>query len=201
MGGRDDVDAVVALFEARGFVHDGGSVALIFGIHEGKLRFSHTEQLRIERNVAEKSRAAAIDKTGALPDAAIRTAIKAAEAGDASIRFTREQRAAIHALGGGGNLSLLTGVAGSGKTTLLKPLVDAWHEDGRKVIGMSTAWRQADALKETGADETWALQRSSMRSTPANSRRTPQPFSSSTRSARSGLVPCCGCSSCRPGPA
>jgi hypothetical protein len=51
-GGREDVDAVVALIEERGFVHDGNSVALIFGMHEGKARFSHTEQLRIERDVA-----------------------------------------------------------------------------------------------------------------------------------------------------
>src|SRR5208337_3741635 len=35
---------------------------------------------------------------------------------------------------------------------------DAWASDGRKVVGMSTAWRQADALKEAGVDETWALQ-------------------------------------------
>jgi hypothetical protein len=61
-------------------------------------------------------------------------------------------------LGAGGKLSLMTGVAGSGKTTLLKPLVDAWRDDGRTVIGMSTAWRQADALQEAGADETIALQ-------------------------------------------
>jgi hypothetical protein len=101
---------------------------------------------------------AAIDKSSALSDTAIRAAIEGVEADDAGVRFSREQRAAIHALGGGGNLSLLTGVAGSGKTTLLKPLVDAWHEDGRTVIGMSTAWRQADALKEAGADETFALQ-------------------------------------------
>ena len=61
-------------------------------------------------------------------------------------------------MGAGGRLSLLTGVAGSGKTTLLKPLVDAWREDGRTVIGMSTAWRQTDALKDAGVNETWALQ-------------------------------------------
>jgi hypothetical protein len=157
-GGREDVDAVVALIEKRGFVHDGNSVALIFGMHEDKLRFSHTEQLRIERDVAEKSKRAARDRSGALSDAAIRRAIKAAEARDAGVRFSKEQAAAIHALGGGGKLSLLTGVAWSGKTTLLKPLVDAWRADGRKIVGMSTAWRQADALKDAGIDETWALQ-------------------------------------------
>ena len=157
-GGRDDVDAVVSLIETRGFVHDGKAVTLIFGLHEGKERISHTEQLRIEQSVAEMSRAAARDRSANLSDAAIRAAIGRVEADDAGVRFSKEQLAAIHALGAGGKLSLLTGVAGSGKTTLLKPLVDAWREDGRTVIGMSTAWRQADALQEAGADETIALQ-------------------------------------------
>ena len=67
--------------------------------------------------------------------------------------FTAEQRAAIHALGEGGALTMLTGVAGAGKTTLLQPLVDAWQADtrfsaqGREVIGAAMAWRQADALQ------------------------------------------------------
>ena len=129
-GGRDDVDAVVSLIETRGFVHDGKAVTLIFGLHEGKERISHTEQLRIEQSVAEMSRAAARDISANLTDAAIRAAIERVEADDAGVRFSKEQLAAIHALGAGGKLSLLTGVAGSGKTTLLKPLVDAWRDDG-----------------------------------------------------------------------
>jgi hypothetical protein len=156
-GGRDDVDAVVGLIETRGFVHDGKAVTLISGLHEGKERISHTEQLRIEQSVAEMSRAAARDRSANLSDTAIRAAIERVEADDAGVRFSKEQLTAIHALGGGGRLSLLTGVAGSGKTTLLKPLVDAWRDDGRTVVGMSTAWRQADALKDAGVNETWAL--------------------------------------------
>jgi hypothetical protein len=157
-GGRDDVDAVSSLIETCGFVHDGKAVTLISGMHEGKERISHTEQLRIEQSVAEKSLAAARDRSANLSDTAIRAAIERVEADDAGVRFSKEQLAAIHALGGGGRLSLLTGVAGSGKTTLLKPLVDAWRDDGRTVVGMSTAWRQADALKDAGVNETWALQ-------------------------------------------
>jgi G3E family GTPase len=134
------------------------SVALIFGVHEGKPRFSHSEQLRIEQTVVDKSRAAARDRSADLSDEATRAAIKRIETGDADIRFSREQTIAIHALAAGGKLSLLTGVAGSGKTTLLRPLVDAWREDGRRVVGMSTAWRQADALKDAGIAETYALQ-------------------------------------------
>jgi hypothetical protein len=157
-GGRDDVDAVAKLFGEKGFVHDGKSVSLIFGIHEGKARFSHSEQLRIEQTVMDKSRAVARDRSADLSDEATRAAIERIEINDAGIRFSREQRFAIHALAAGGKLSLLTGVAGSGKTTLLRPLVDAWREDGRRVVGMSTAWRQADALKDAGIDETYALQ-------------------------------------------
>ena len=157
-GGRDDVDGVVALIEQRGFRHDGAAVALITGTLDGKARVSHTEQLRIEQTVSESARRAAQDRSGALPDSAIRAAIEANERSDAGVRFTKEQSAAIYALGGGGRLSLLTGVAGAGKTTLLRPLVDAWRADGRAIVGMSTAWRQADALKDAGIDETFALQ-------------------------------------------
>src|ERR1700735_2978310 len=115
---------------------------LTSGAHEGKERISHTEQLRIEQSVAEMSRAAARDRSADLSDAAIRAALGRVEADEAGVRFTTEQLAAIHALGAGGKLSLMTGVSGSGKTTLLKPLVDAWRDDGRTVIGMSTDWRQ-----------------------------------------------------------
>jgi hypothetical protein len=83
-GGRDDVDAVVSLIETRGFVHDGKAVTLIFGLHEGKERISHTEQLRIEQSVAEMSRAAARDRSLNLSDAAIRAAIGRVEATPAS---------------------------------------------------------------------------------------------------------------------
>ena len=101
-GGRDDVDAVISLIETRGFVHDGNRVTLIFGLHEGKERISHTERLRIEQSVAEMSRAAARDRSANLSDAAIRAAIERVEANDAGVRFSNEQLAAIHALGAGG---------------------------------------------------------------------------------------------------
>ncbi|WP_406240290.1 AAA family ATPase, partial (plasmid) [Acetobacter orientalis] len=59
----------------------------------------------------------------------------------------RAQLAAIYGLGLSGRLGFLTGAAGSGKTALLAPLVTAWKEEGRQVIGTAMAWRQADALK------------------------------------------------------
>ena len=45
-----------------------------------------------------------------------------------------------------------------GKTTRVLPsAVLAWQRDGRKVFGISQAWRQADALREAGVDETIAV--------------------------------------------
>jgi len=110
------------------------------------------------RRLSHKAREAALDHSQDLSEDAIGAAVAAVETADGGFPFTREQTAAIYALGRGGRLSLLTGVAGAGKTTLLSPLVDAWRADGRRVVGMSTAWRQADALKDAGIAETIALQ-------------------------------------------
>jgi len=156
--GRKDVDAVVDLIEQNGFNHDGVHVSLISGKLERSQRISNSLQIHIEQTVSEKARNAALDHSSDLTDAALRSAIAAVEASGQGITFSPEQSAAIYALGGGGKLSLLTGVAGAGKTTLLSPLVDAWRADGRRVVGMSTAWRQADALKDAGIGETFALQ-------------------------------------------
>jgi len=41
---------------------------------------------------------------------------------------------------------------------VLTPVVAAWKADGRRVIGLSQAWRQADALQDAGIDRTVAMQ-------------------------------------------
>ena len=163
-GGVDDIDRVTALLEERGIELRGERVALIVGPSGGKVRVTNTNQVRIEESVAAEAKRAAADRSGALSPAAIQRAI-----GASGLDFTREpehgraQRAAIYALGQGGALTLLTGVAGSGKTTLLQPLVAAWKVDtrfdagGREVIGLATGWRQADALKDAGVDRALAI--------------------------------------------
>ena len=64
----------------------------------------------------------------------------------------KQQRAALDILGQGGRFGVAIGVAGAGKTTLLKPLVSAWREQGREVMGASLAWKQADDLIDAGID-------------------------------------------------
>ena len=157
-GGRDDVDHVVALIEERGLVVNGAYVSLVKGTLDDNLCVTHTEQIRIEQQLCHEAQRAALDRSGALSTRAIRNAMALIQKDDPTIAFTEEQEAAIYAMGQGSRLSLLSGVAGSGKTTLLKPLVTAWKAGGRALAGMSTAWRQADALKDASIEETWALQ-------------------------------------------
>jgi hypothetical protein len=164
-GGVDDIDQVVSLIEQRGLRLKGEQVALIVGMTGEKVRVTNTAQVRIEESLAAEAARAAADKSGALSHAAISAAIATS-----GLDFTSEpdhgaaQKAAIYALGQGGALSLLTGVAGAGKTTLLKPLVEAWKADtrfdagGREVVGLATGWKQGDALKDAGIDRTLAME-------------------------------------------
>ena len=157
-GGVDDIKRVVELVEARGIRFKGETVALVIGLFDGKLRVANTAQIRIEEKLEAVAQAGARDRSGAISVAAIRRAVETS-----GIGFTEEQRAAVHAIGRGGALTLLTGVAGAGKTTLLQPLVTAWQSDaryserGREVIGAAMAWRQADALRDAGIRRTYAL--------------------------------------------
>ena len=160
-GGKepDDIDRVVELLETRGIELKGERVALVTGLSGEAVRVTNTAQIRIEEDLATLAGVASLDTSRALPADALRTAIA-----NSGLDLTTEpehgkaQRAAIHALGQGGALTVLTGVAGSGKTTLLQPLVVAWRADdrlaegGREVVGLSTAWRQADALEDAGIE-------------------------------------------------
>ena len=159
----DDIDRVVELLESRGIDLNGERVALIVAAVDEKVSVTNTAQVRIEATLAAQGQRAALDRSGALSPQQLKHAI-----GASGLDFTDEhgssQLAAIHALGQGGALTMLTGVAGSGKTTLLKPLVAAWTDDarfdpgGREVVGVSTAWRQTDPLQDAGIDKRFALQ-------------------------------------------
>jgi hypothetical protein len=163
-GGQDDIKRVVELVEQRGIRFRGENVALVIGIFDGQVRVATTAQVRIEDKLAAMAQSIGRDKSGALSCEMLRRAIEASDAARPPDQwFTEEQRAAINALGQGGALTMLTGVAGAGKTTLLQPLVAAWQSDtrfsdrGREVIGAAMAWRQADALKDAGIRRTYAL--------------------------------------------
>lgn len=160
--GEDDIEKVVALIEERGITIRGQKAMLISGMIDGRVRITNTVQVEIERRMTELALAAGRDFSGALSEEALVKAIKAS-----GLNFDndhgRAQVAAIFALGRGSALTLLTGVAGAGKSTLLRPLVAAYQADtrydprGREVIGVSTAWGQADSLKGAGIKKTYAV--------------------------------------------
>ena len=158
-GGPDDIRAVVNLLEERGIRFRGEHVALVTGVMDGQLRVTNTAQIRTEQAVLDLARTNAGNRSEALTIRALRTAMDRA-----AVAFTAEQRGAIHAIGEGGRLTMLTGAAGVGKTTLLEPLVAAWQADGRfspegrEVIGAALSWRQADALRESGIKRTYAME-------------------------------------------
>ena len=170
-GSTKDIDRVVDLIEERGLIIEGDNASLIKAMTkksgsrketETILRVTTTAHLKMEQDLIAHIQRAATSKTAALTRGQIGAAI-----GASGLNFNSEhgasQIAAIHALGEGGGSTLLTGAAGSGKTTLLRPLVAAWKGDrrtgagGRAIIGVSTAWRQATALKDAGIEKTAAL--------------------------------------------
>ncbi|HUZ91043.1 MAG TPA: MobF family relaxase, partial [Methylocella sp.] len=170
-GSTKDIDRVVGLIEERGLIIDGDNASLIKAMTkksgsrketEKILRVTTTSHLKMEQELIAHIQRAAASKTATLTKEQIDAAI-----GASGLNFNSEhgasQIAAIHALGKGGGSTLLTGAAGSGKTTLLRPLVAAWKGDRRSdhgagaIIGVSTAWRQATALKDAGIAKTAAL--------------------------------------------
>lgn len=172
LSSTEDINAVVREVEQRGITLHGEHASLIVGEMAAKvrdddtaqvrmrLRVTNSVQVRIERELMELSEAAAVSRSGALPEAAIKHAVAAS-----GIDYQKDpevgpaQLAAVRAFGAGGGLVFLEGAAGVGKTSrVLPPVVAAWKADGRRVIGLSQAWRQADALQDAGIDRTVAMQ-------------------------------------------
>ncbi len=172
LSGTEDINAVMREVEARGVTLNGEHARLMVGEMAAPMRddepgqarmrtrVTNTVQVRIERELMALSEAAAADRSGALSHAAVERAVAAS-----GIDYQRDpevgpaQLAAVHAFGEGGGLVFLEGAAGVGKTSrVLPPVVAAWKADGRRVVGLSQAWRQADALQDAGVDRTVAMQ-------------------------------------------
>ena len=140
---RRDIDAVTALMRQEGVRQYGERTALVWGVEEGKRYTSVTTALHEadERAFIRLARAASRDRSTALPAPLLQAKIETA-----GLDFTgahgQAQRAAIERLGLGGKFGIVIAAAGAGKTAALKPLIAAWHEQGRAVFGASLAWRR-----------------------------------------------------------
>ncbi len=155
VGNAEDVTAITRAFRERGIERRGQKAALVWGTvqgSQGRDRIAVTTTLDIaeEKRLIAIARAGGRDKSSALTPKQIKTAIAFFPEIDFASAHGRAQRKIIDQLGRGGRISVAVGVAGSGKNVLLKPLVRAWHDDGRIVHGIALAWRQSDDLAESG---------------------------------------------------
>ena len=156
VGSRDvagDLLAVTKKMRDDGVRQYGEQTSLVWGQEPGKRVVSVTTGLHESQEQAfiQLARAAAEDRSAALPAGLLRQKIE-----QSGLDFTGShgaaQRRAIEHLGQGGRFGLAIAAAGAGKTTALKPLVAAWKAQGREVYGASLAWRQADELTDAGID-------------------------------------------------
>ena len=149
---------VVSVMGRHGVRQDGAKTHLIAGRDGRRVRVTTERHVGREEELVALAHAAGGDRSAALASDAIERAVRRS-----GLDFTSEhgcqQRAIIDRLGMGGRLGVAIGIAGAGKTSLLAPLVDAWQQDGRRVIGVAVAWRQTDDLADIGikADDRFAL--------------------------------------------
>jgi len=145
-GGTEDIDAVVHEVEQRGITLHGEHAGLIVGemgvkVRDDdaaqvrmKLRVTNTVQVRIERELMELSEAAAVDRGGALSEAAVERAVAAS-----GIDYHKDpevgpaQLAAVRAFGTGGGLVFLEGAQpGWARPAACCP---PWSRPGRRTGG------------------------------------------------------------------
>ncbi len=152
MGRQVDLDDGVAGTE--GVVEYGEKTALQWGVEDGARYTSVTTALHAdtEAEFIRLAKDAAADRSSALSAHFLDRKVAESDL-DFAGAHGRQQRNAIDTLGRGGRLAVAIGVAGAGKTAMLKPLVAAWREQGREVIGASLAWKQADDLVAAGIDQ------------------------------------------------
>ena len=162
----DDIDAVVKAFRERGVVQHRQRASLIWGQSpsvRGKERQTVTTDLHVEqeRELIQLAKTAATDPSAALPaeqiDRAADAFLERNPKIDPAAEQWQAQRAMMTGLATGGRLGVAIGVAGSGKSTALAPLVNAWKEDGRRVFGITHAWRQTGDLYAAGIEERAAV--------------------------------------------
>lgn len=150
-----EINDVTAAMRTEGVRQDGLVVALHHA-HDPASRFNRiTTALSVsqENEVIDLLREAAADKSVAISREVLDRAV-AKVSQEHGLDFTtphgRAQRAMMDRIAEGGRAFVGIGVAGSGKSTLMRPLVEAWHAEGRSTWGLALAWRQTDGLIEAG---------------------------------------------------
>ncbi|MGD0108197.1 MAG: AAA family ATPase, partial [Rhodopila sp.] len=152
-----DVNDVIRTLMDRGIQFDGKNSHLILGRSRNKIRVTHTAQVKLEQSVLALAQRMGQDRSRSLSAEAAEAAIVRSDVAFSGA-VGKQQRAAALAMMQGPALVYLEGFAGSGKTSRVLPAaVRGWRDDGRHVIGLCQAWRQADDLAEAGITERYAV--------------------------------------------
>jgi hypothetical protein len=162
-----DIYAITQAYRTEGVLQDGTVTALRWGrdivqdengeLHIAKFAsFTTDAHIQQEREVVDLIKAAGNNKSGILTREDIDAAADRVSR-KTGFRLSDAQTKAAYHLGTSGRASVVIGAAGVGKTALYDVLIDAWHEKGLKVVGLTRAWRQTQALTDVGADHAHSI--------------------------------------------
>jgi hypothetical protein len=162
-----DIGAVIDTYRTRGVRVDGEMTRLdrVVDLNaNGRQRVVYTTAASVEQEerLATRVQELAADKSHALSPAAIDRAAERFLAANPHVdrdgqQWTAQRKMAME-IGQGARLSLSIGVHGAGKTkAVVGVLTDAWHEQGKQVIGVTSPWKASGELKSAGVDQTMAL--------------------------------------------
>jgi conjugative relaxase-like TrwC/TraI family protein len=112
--------------------------------------YSTPEMLAIEHDIVVKAQALACRSGWALDRNALTARCQA-------FGLSSEQTAAALAATDASAVAIIEGAPGAGKTTTLAPIIEAYRQEGCRVIGAATAWRVAISMEKNFGIESRAI--------------------------------------------
>jgi hypothetical protein len=151
MSDLNEVSAGVEIMKTEGVRQSGDMTPIIWGQDDAKRVISVSTGLHEaeEKEFIALAKAAAADRSGAIPAALLQQKV-AASGLDFSDTHGKAQLAAIERIAGGGKLGVIIASAGAGKTASVQALVASWGDQQRDVWGTSLGSRQTDDLIHAG---------------------------------------------------
>lgn len=146
-----EVNVLTAAARAHGVQQEGQKTAIAWGTMKGSGLVKFTTEMHVaqEAEAIRLLRESAADKSTNINMWELHKAIAEVEAED-GFKFTPEQVSFIEDIAQAGRSCAAIGGAGVGKSSTLKPLAKVWHNQGKRTIGLTVAWRQTHGLADAG---------------------------------------------------